>query len=89
MTIDTTNPFNNLKIAFVKNDEVINVVLLTSFDTSILDEIKLSHEADSYHDITHLNFVSVGSQYIDGEFTPPKPPVIETLEGFSSDTLEP
>ncbi len=71
---DTTNAFNNLKYAIIKDGVVVNTVLFSNHDEEILQFLLDKHSADSYHNVTNNEIaVSVTSHYINGKFTHPKP----------------
>jgi hypothetical protein len=71
--MDTTNVFNNKKFAILKNDLVVNVILLETEDESILSTIIEQENATSYLDVTENIYVGVGSYLVNNEITAVKP----------------
>jgi len=71
---DTTNIFNNLKYAFVKDGVVVNTTILSSEDSEIIQTIMNKYNADSYHNVTNNEIiVGVNCHLINNVFTYPKP----------------
>lgn len=73
--MDTTNVFNNKKFAILKDDLVVNVVLLNNEDESILSTIIEQENATSFLDVTNNIHVGVGSYLVNNEVTSVKPQI--------------
>lgn len=76
--MDTTNIHENLKVAIIKNNIVVNIVLINQNNlTDVIDSVILMHEADTYKVLEKNNdsYFNVGIYHTfeNEKFYPPKP----------------
>jgi hypothetical protein len=62
-----------MNYAFIKNNEVVNIVLFDNPDDAMLELFKNEHELDEIIECTGNNRAVMGSSYLEGIFIRPKP----------------
>ena len=62
-----------MNYAFIKNNEVVNIVLFDSPDEAMLELFKNEHELDEIIECTGNDKAVIGSSYVEGIFIKEKP----------------